>query len=60
MEGGIDGYIDSGSEIIYYIAIPRGARLDIPHVLKHVMACEVFFLRAHEEAGESMFSLGRL
>lgn len=29
MEEGIDGYIDSRSEIIYYIAIPRGAQLDV-------------------------------
>jgi len=60
LEGGIEGYIDSGSEIIYYIAMPRGARLDGPHVLQHVMVCGVFFLRAHKAAGESISSLGRL
>ena len=32
LEGGVEGYIDSRSEIIYYIAIPRGARLDGPNV----------------------------
>lgn len=57
MEEGIDGYIDSRSEIIYYIAIPRGARLDGPHVLQHVMVCGVFFLGAHEEGRESISSL---
>ena len=59
MEGGIDGYIDSGSEIIYYIAIPRGDRLNGPHVLQLVMARGVFFLGAHEEGRESVSSLDR-
>ena len=42
----------------------RSARLDVPNVLQHVMARgiegrEIFRLRAHEEAGESMSALGR-
>lgn len=56
LEGGIEGYIDSRSEIIYYIAISRGSRLDGPHFLQHVTVCGVFFLGVHEE-GENRYLL---